>query len=293
VAKVPEGAFAIPFYYYQQHMEAHGIDKAIPEMLDASAAQTQNRNRIIREGLETMRDRIREAPIDSELLRIVSDKVAASGFDRMRFRSSTNAEDLDGFSGAGLYDSVTGILNSNDRSIERAIKKVWASAWNYEAFMERGYFGIDQDSVAMGVLVHRSFPNEVANGVAITRNIYRNDNFPAFGLNVQIGENSVVNPEPGVTADQLISYNGVNEDSSFDGAPEYITYSSLTDGEPILSDQQILELTIELRRIKEHFHLKVKDYRRNYSLEEFALDVEFKYNGDDKQLYIKQARVFR
>ena len=50
----------------------------------------------------------------------------------------------------------------------------------------------------MAMLCHRSFPDEDANGVAITANIYDTSGLePAFYVNVQEGEESVVFPEDG------------------------------------------------------------------------------------------------
>lgn len=45
------------------------------------------------------------------------------------FPSSTNAEDLEGFNGAGLYESIKVMDTSNKDDISKAIKAVWASTW--------------------------------------------------------------------------------------------------------------------------------------------------------------------
>ena len=72
----------------------------------------------------------------------------------IRFRSSSNVEDSDYFSGAGLYDSFSGcsgddldgdnsgpsICDPNDdgeRDVFRAIRRVYASFYNDNAFLER------------------------------------------------------------------------------------------------------------------------------------------------------------
>jgi phosphoenolpyruvate synthase/pyruvate phosphate dikinase len=51
-------------------------------------------------------------------------------FPAFRFRSSTNAEDLESFSGADLYSSYSAKKDHPTKTIDRAIKKVWASLWN-------------------------------------------------------------------------------------------------------------------------------------------------------------------
>jgi phosphoenolpyruvate synthase/pyruvate phosphate dikinase len=286
-AKTPENAFAIPFYFYDRHLKHNQIDKKI-------AALIQKMHRDIKldveHELKAIRKAIKNAPLEADLMRQIEQRINAGGFKNMRFRSSTNAEDIEGFSGAGLYDSTSVVLGDSQKTIARGLKKVWASTWNYHAFLEREYYHIDQTTVAMAVLVHRSFPSEKANGVAITKNLYRND-YPAFVMNIQLGEESVVQPKPGVTVDQLMSFQGVSDDRDLDGPPRYISYSSLNKGKPILTDAQILQLTKELALVKRYFYYHVIKNRWKYKYDNFALDIEFKLYGDG-QFYIKQARLF-
>ena len=192
-----------------------------------------------------------DSKLNKEFLAAIEKQVKMHEFKRIRFRSSTNAEDLDGFNGAGLYDSKTGILNDQKKSFELAIKKVWASAWNYKAFMEREYFGINQESIAMGILCHRSFPDEKANGVVITKNLYRT-NYRGFIINAQYGETSVVNPPDGVTCEQMICYSDKND--SFYGKKkivEYLSYSNvLPNGlHQVMRTHEVTLLTEEISKI--------------------------------------------
>jgi phosphoenolpyruvate synthase/pyruvate phosphate dikinase len=99
--------------------------------------------------------------------------IHACGADEVILRSSTNAEDISGFTGAGLYESVhVKVAGLDDAQLSTAIKTVWASVWLPRAFLERLNFGIDNDKVAMCVLVQPFYRNETiaANGVAITVN---------------------------------------------------------------------------------------------------------------------------
>ena len=68
--------------------------------------------------------------------------------------------------------------------------------WNWRAFEERSFWNIDHLAVRMGVAVHRSLPDETANGVLITQNI-ADPSVAGFYVNVQLGEVSVTNPEDG------------------------------------------------------------------------------------------------
>lgn len=107
---------------------------------------------------------------------------------KIRFRSSTNVEDSENFTGAGLYDSYSGCLADDrdgdttgpsicdpeeprERGVFRAIRKVYASFYNENAFLERLRHKVDESKVGMAILVHHSSPDpiEMANGVATVR----------------------------------------------------------------------------------------------------------------------------
>ncbi|CAL2103011.1 Phosphoenolpyruvate synthase [Tenacibaculum sp. 190130A14a] len=288
--KVPECSFAIPFYFYNQHIKTHKIEPLIAKTINNYALQKNDS--LLKIGLKKIRNQIKNTPIDSSLINQVHEYLNNSKcpYDRIRFRSSTNAEDIVGFSGAGLYTSKTGIRNDSKKNFEKAIKTVWASLWKKRAFLERDLYNINQNSIAMGVLAHRSFPNEYANGVAITKNLYRK-NFYGNVINLQLGEEPVVNPKPNIVSEQIICYEGAEVDLYKDKKViEVISYSSLNNNQLILSQKEILNLSQQLYKLKRHFHKKV--YKRRKSFLNFGLDVEFKIDGPNKDLYIKQARYF-
>jgi hypothetical protein len=107
--KTPESAFVIPFYFYDQHVKNSGVYELINELLENDSLAADHDD--LRERLRLIRDSLIKAPLDSSLLKLVKDKIQTEGdYERMRFRSSTNAEDARGFFGAGLYNSRTGIL---------------------------------------------------------------------------------------------------------------------------------------------------------------------------------------
>lgn len=281
--KVPEGGFAIPFYYYEQHLKSTKVDELIK-----LAIKYQNTPEKLDAYLGMIREEILVTKLDAKLIAEVKKKLVKSGFKTFRFRSSTNAEDAEGFSGAGLYDSKTVSLIDTSKSIEKGILKVWASLWSNKAFLERSYFGINQHSVSMGILVHRSFPNEAVNGVAITKNLYR-ENYIGFVINAQLGDIAVVDPPKGVTCDQFIcSPRDIN--SSFQNTIEVITFSSLNHQKLVMTEKEIENLAEQLDIIKRFFYLKSKTHFSSY--ESFGLDIEFKLDEKTRQLYIKQVRFY-
>jgi phosphoenolpyruvate synthase/pyruvate phosphate dikinase len=186
-----------------------------------------------------------------------------------------------------LYDSKSAVLNDPDKTIQNAILEVWASLWNERAFYERELFHIDHQSCAMGVLIHRSFPDEQANGVLITRNLYR-DRYQGITVNVQKGEASVVTPDSGVTCDEFYvhSFNIPGHELSID----YRSTSSINDHKAILKDKEIQQLYHTSLLIEKHINRLWRTYHmcdRN-----MPLDIEFKLEGSDRELYIKQVRAY-
>ncbi len=288
----PESSFAIPFYYYDQHLKTSGLDQYINQLLqDADFMQ----NPAIRKAkLEDLQDKIKDHPIDPVLLELVQDKIKDfKDYPSFRFRSSTNAEDLESFSGAGLYSSYSAKKNNSKKTIERAIKKVWASLWNWRAFEERAYYKIVHTSCAMGILVHRSFPDEDANGVVVTKNLY-NDN-PGYIINVQYKEYSIVFPEPGILNDQIMLL-AWSVDPNQDFMIEYLTFSNIPEleGAPVMTDEELFELGKYCKALKEYFYYNVP-HNCNCPLENFALDIEFKVDSQvsERKIYVKQARYYK
>ncbi len=288
---VPESAFAIPFYYYQSHLERNGIDTLISNMLvnDSFLGDPEFRKQKLKE----VQDKIKDAPFDPELEQLIRTQINNfDEFEAIRFRSSTNAEDLEDFSGAGLYDSFSAKKNDPGKSIEEAVKKVWASLWNWRAHEERDYFKIDHSSCAMGVLVHRSFPNEDANGVLVTENLY-NEN-PGFIINAQFEDYSIVFPEPGVIHDQIMLFLwSVVPGEDF--MIEYLTYSNLHGyaGQNVLTKDEIEELGRYSAAIKRRFYYDLP-HTCNCVFKDFGVDIEFKIDSQvsPRKLYIKQARLY-
>ena len=281
----PDG-FAIPMYFYHQHMTENDLWDDLDAML--ADKDFQSDARIRSEQLAAFQQLIMDAPVNADTLAALTTKLDEEfpGV-RMRFRSSTNAEDLGDFTGAGLYTSQSGTPGDPDETIEDAMRTVWASVWGSRAYEEREYYGIDHVLVGMTLLVHPSFPDEEANGVAITANPFDPVGLePAFYVNVQLGEESVVQPEPGVFSDQFLYYH------TLPGSPiTYIAHSNLVPpGLTVLTPSQVFELGEALQAIHLFFAPAYQEPGRFY-----AMDTEFKFDGDWGQtptLYMKQARPY-
>ncbi len=273
---VPDG-FAVPFYFYDEFMKHNGFYDDIEEMLEdpnfQSDYDTQEKE------LKKLRKKIKKGETPDWIIDALEEMHATYPEGQsLRYRSSTNNEDLPGFSGAGLYDSKTQDPEETEEDgIDKSIKGVWASLWNFRAFTEREFHRIDHLATAMGVLVHPNYSNELANGVAVSFDpIYETDG--SYYVNTQLGEDLVTNPDA----------HSVPEEILLDLSGSYttlVTSNQVPPGQLLMSDAQIDQLRRHLQDIHDHF----EDLYNPGPDEPFAMEIEFKITSDDI-LSIKQAR---
>ncbi len=278
---VPDG-FAVPFYFYDEFMKANDLDAMVTTMLAENDFQASYATQETK--LKQLRMAIKDATTPAWIITALEAMHAefADGTS-LRYRSSTNNEDLPGFSGAGLYDSKTQDPDETEEDgIDKSIKRVWASLWNFRAFVERGFNRIDHNATAMGVLVHPNYSDELANGVAVSHDPFSN-RAGGYYVNTQIGEDLVTNPQARSVPEELLLLS--------DGSHEVIVYSNqVALREPLMSDAQLEQLRNHLSTIHDGF----KALYAPAVGERFAMEIEFKITSDNV-LAIKQARpwVFR
>jgi hypothetical protein len=159
--------FVVPMGQYLAHLERNGLDVRAATLREDARFET---DRALRDrALASLRARLASAELDPLLLEELALRAAALETERVILRSSTNAEDLPGWSGAGLYDSV--VVEAHDReALARALREVWASVYTLRAFDERELAGVSHDEVAMAVLVQPFLGDVRAMGVVITEN---------------------------------------------------------------------------------------------------------------------------
>jgi len=179
---VPPG-FGVPFFYYVQHMRKNGLDKLVEAMVGDKRFAADPAWR--KAELEKLRKAIVAAPIDQRSLDLIYQRVRLKlGGKGVFVRSSTNAEDLPGFNGAGLYDTVPNVVGK--KPIGEALKVVWASLWNLRAVDEREAFGIDQRQVFAAVMIEIGV-NATAAGVLVTKNLWDLTDDHSFTINAKFG----------------------------------------------------------------------------------------------------------
>jgi hypothetical protein len=217
---------------------------------------------------------------------------------KIRFRSSTNVEDSEQFSGAGLYDSYSGCLlddldsdtsgpslcdseKTKERGVFRAIRKVFASFYNENAYLERLRHGIDEETVAMGILVHHSFYDELelANGVATLDIRKTSDGIRTVVATMvtQLGAVSVTNPDTAIFP-ELVVVSG--------GRLEIENRSSLL---PI--NQTVMDWESDYLELARLLDVAAQGYEEAFSAKDrLLLDFEYKKMAPG-ELVVKQIRI--
>jgi hypothetical protein len=277
----PENPFAVPIVHSVEHFEASAARALLEDLRKDPdfAADPVERAR----GLERVQARILEHPVDPEL---VSGVYAAISElfpgTRVRFRSSSNVEDLPGFNGAGLYQSL-GDTVTEASEVEDGIRAIWASLWSLRAYDERTYYNVDQLASAMGVLIHPAFPSEAVNGVAISRDALSPTHADRYYLNVQVGEALVTNPAPGVQSEQY-TFELYRSPTAV-----YHTQSTFSPNAHVMTEAENWNMVCSLLDIHQHFQPLIDPEGDNRW---FAMDIEFKLLGEGRAPLIKQARPY-
>jgi len=229
--------------------------------------------------LKKLRKKMRKGEMPAWMMTALNDLYQSFPAEaRLRCRSSTNNEDLPGFSGAGLYDSFT--HKPSEGHLAHTIKQVFASLWNVRAFEERQFYHIDHLTTAMGVLVHPNYEGELANGVAVTDDILYQTNGNNY-LNTQVGEDLVTNPQATSIPEEILL-------DWWDSSRYRLVTSSnqVTSGQQILTEAHLAKLGNYLGVIHQRFS---RLYGRSDDYQPFAMEIEFKIT-QQSQVVIKQAR---
>ena len=179
---VPPG-FAIPFRYYQDFIKRNHLEERIAAAVEEDRFVHDPRYRKRR--LEEIRQWIMEGRhLESFRQAVLEESHHEYPGVGLFARSSTNAEDLPNFSGAGLYTTVPNVRG--DDQLMEAIKTVWASVWNYEAYEARESFGMNHFGVYPAVLIQEGVDADSA-GVAITTDPFNPADRGAVFVNAERG----------------------------------------------------------------------------------------------------------
>ena len=277
---VPAG-FTVPFSWYDRFIRESGIENEIYDMLDD---QRFNHDVVYRRArLAALRDRIVRTPMPHPMAaELVARKRRELGADGVFVRSSTNAEDLPAFSGAGLYTTVPNVRG--DDELVTAVKTVWASIWNERAYEARAASGISH-IVYPAVLIQVAMNSE-SSGVLITSNPFNPDDPNAIYINAKKGlgirvvdgyrvaEQILFNP---ATASMRILTRSA-DDTALTFAPGGgVREVKVETGRAVLTDDLVRRLSRVATALERHFGAG-------------TLDIEWLTIGE--RIYIVQARPY-
>lgn len=274
---IPEG-FGIPFHHYVEFMEHNGLFEAADSIMIRSdfKGDINVRNWM----LAIFRGMIRQAEMPEWMMDELAAMHAAFPVGTsVRCRSSTNNEDLPGFSGAGLYDSKT--QHPHEGHISKSVKQIYASMWNLRAFEEREFHRVNHFKAAMGVLCHPNYSDEKVNGVGVSTDpLYQTDQ--TFYLNSQMGEDLVTNPNNASIAEEVLIELATAGEANY----TVIQRSNLIPADSMLMGDVLL------RQIRDYLSVIHSEFAKLYNAEHnptFAMDIEYKITNEN-HMNIKQAR---
>lgn len=265
-----------------------------------------------------------KAQMPPAILNAVRAKIQATlpGVDKMKVRSSANAEDLATFDGAGLHDSFSAKLSAVDnadgscairvsiegvetkldmspKTLNCGLKGVWASLWNKRAIEERSFARLDHATVGMGIGIVEKYDDDaeiVANSVIVTR-VIGNEGLYGYNFSTQVGNNLVTNPLPGTYAENVIA--GFVSKITF----TVLRYATVAKDQPalksrVLADDQMTQMldyakAIETAycRAKPSYYTKGCDNVTLDPEKPTALDMEIKVLATGHYVF-KQVREF-
>ncbi len=268
------GGFVVPLSYYFAHIAKLEIAALVSNVFADASGRDFTR-------LDALRGAIETAPVDAGLLAAIKTKMNESGHaGRWILRSSTNAEDLPGFNGAGLYRSIKLKAGASDAELADALRQVWASVWLQGAFEERAWYGVDHRAVGMAVLVQPYVEGAVANGVAITANPFAAFR-PGVLINLQPKGGSVTGAAGNEIPEQHLVYTYGEQPEA-----ELLARSSrMPEGKTLLDSATLAELSNQLVHLHEHLLPR-------WGGDANAVDVEFLIMPDN-HIVILQARPYR
>ena len=279
---VPRG-FAIPFSYYVKFLRDNGLDARIKNF--ASEYDFVHNPGYRRKKLKKFREEIRLGKFDLELQKKILRKWKTYLWGRGVFvRSSSNAEDMKGFSGAGLYETVPNVKDG-DKIIE-AVKTVWASLWNFEAYEARERNFIRHTETYMGILIQVGV-NMSSSGVMITKDPFDRENEGAVyisakrGLGIKVVDGKRIAEQilysKRSNAVQILTRSEEDTLLTFD-ANGGVKEVPVKGTRKVLTDSRVRKLAEIGRRIKKVFGSKTDQ------------DIEWGYRAG--RIYILQSRPF-
>jgi phosphoenolpyruvate synthase/pyruvate phosphate dikinase len=267
--RVPRG-IAVPFSVHQRFLESSPrIQQAIGKLKMALELDAPEIDSLC----VTLQQLIRSARLPGELRRLIDDAIVThlAGVQTFVVRSSSNAEDLAGFSAAGIYESINHV--SSAETIFASVKEVWASLVSTRSVRLRKQAGISLDDCYMGVIVQEQV-GATTGGVLVTTNPMNPADFRNVYVNVS--PRSVTEVVDGGTVPLQYLYNTV------EGGGRTVSLGSSDHDLPDSTRDQLQRLALIGRLLQSHF---APDYT-------FADPVDIEWAAGTDTIHLLQLRPY-
>jgi len=267
--KVPRG-IALPFSVQQEFLESSPkIQQGIGKLKMAIELGAREVDALC----VTLQQMIKATRMPDKIRRYIDGEIAKNlaGVSSFVVRSSSNAEDLEGFSAAGIYESINHV--SSAENIFESIKKVWASLVSARSTRLRQEVGISLDDSYMGVVIQEEVKSEMG-GVLVTTNPMNRVDFRNVYLNVST--KSVNQVVEGAELPYQYLYNTV------EGGGRTLSIGSATRD---LDDQQ--------KRVLRHLSLAGRFLQSHFSPDyTFSAPVDIEWIAGRSDIYLLQLRPY-
>ncbi|NDD90625.1 phosphoenolpyruvate synthase [bacterium] len=266
---VPRG-IAIPFSIQQEFLESSPrIQQAIGKLKMAIELNAREIDSLAL----SLQKMIVAARMPEKVRGYIDAQIAShlAGVSSFVVRSSSNAEDLENFSAAGIYESINHV--SNAEKIFESIKQVWASLVSPRSVRLRNEVGISLDESYMGVIVQEEVKASLG-GVLVTTNPMSRTDFRNVYINVS--PHSVQSVVEGAELPLQYLYNTVEG-----GGRTLSLGSAKQDLSPEIKDK-LQRLAFAGRLLQSHF---APDYT-------FSAPVDIEWAMDDEKIILLQLRPY-
>ncbi|MEU7897122.1 PEP/pyruvate-binding domain-containing protein [Nonomuraea sp. NPDC049152] len=268
--EVPRG-IALPFSLQQEFLESSPrIQQTIGRMKMALEAGTDHVDALCAE----LQRLITETRLPEDIRQQIDDAIVAhlSGVGQFVVRSSSNAEDLAGFSAAGVYESVLHARTLD--AIADSVKEVWSSLVSARSVRLRQQAGIQLEDCYMGVIV-QELVDVPLGGVLVTCNPADLRDFRNVYVNISAG--SVVDVVAGTGAPLQHLYNTV------EGGGRTISLGSARSDLDADTKDALARLALIGRLLQSHFS---PDYL-------YGVPVDIEWALDGERIRLLQIRPYR
>jgi hypothetical protein len=266
--RVPRG-IALPFSLQQRFLESSpAIQQAVGKLKMALELDAREIDALC----VSLQALIRSAQFPHDMVAQLDNAIIKhlSGVRTFVVRSSSNAEDLAGFSAAGIYESINHV--STARTILDSIKEVWASLVNARSVRLRQQAGISLDESYMGVVIQEQVETTMG-GVLVTTNPLNRHDFRNVYVNVSPSVTEVVSGER--TPLQYL-YNTV------EGGGRTLSLGDAKSDLDADAKEQLQRLALVGRLLQSHFS---PDYT-------FGEPVDIEWAADAQFLHLLQLRPY-